>query len=615
MNSFSLKKLHHDVYEQFFLENHVVISAPFVMNRSGDVFKNYCGLSIKQQIPLRIYIGYAKNESSDVTLNKIYYQDINEQQFLQGNILEYAPYFHDVQKEIHKQYHHLCETHGGIEINILTELPRGVWLGFGSIVPLLLALLLNRFQDTISPHDIHLWKTQNINNLLQDTYGSFYSFFMDALNLDKHMYGMISPGTKLASFFSSHYPVVSFSEDFDKKTASVNIGEHRFWWFTLPDLFPELREVPYSSIDYGVAYSGKPVFLEQITWDHYRNNANTFKTIKSSLHTLFGEYLQTMDTRKMPRFYKHLLLPEGDEHELIYGKLMGMMSLKIFHAMCTMYRDGYDEHTVLKLLDALQKLRQANCVTRDNSAAFLSFIKHVLEHFTGSAKYFSLFPNDSTIMWGSLIFATPMDGFRKAVLDSFSKTFEDFAWSMLLYANWIDGTEYAGCIVEQDLKYNILSDFLESNNCILRWVNGKILIADCESSLEMHKTGLLLDTLHNKIYLDGERLTSQELHSQSATIEVMRVLIANLGKDMVNTDLPPSSYSKNKNEMMSKIVLPLLDLIERRTGKKLPLICKWSLYTFYMKLNKSDIEIVVVNRLDKEEPTFAIPSIELPGAK
>ena len=145
---------------------------------------------------------------------------------------------------------------------------------------------------------------------------------------------------------------------------------------------------------------------------------------------------------------------------------------------------------------------------------------------------------------------------------------------MLLYANWIDGTEYAGCIVEQDLKYNILSDFLESNNCILRWVNGKILIADCESSLEMHKTGLLLDTLHNKIYLDGERLTSQELHSQSATIEVMRVLIANLGKDMVNTDLPPSSYSKNKNEMMSKIVLPLLDLIERRTGKKLPLICK-----------------------------------------
>jgi hypothetical protein len=83
-----------------------------------------------------------------------------------------------------------------------------------------------------------------------------------------------------------------------------------------------------------------------------------------------------------------------------------------------------------------------------------------------------------------------------------------------------------------------------------------------------------LDTLHNRIYLNGQRLTSQELHSQTATIEVMRILIANLGKELSNKQLPSSSYSKNKNEMMSKIVLPLIELIEKKTGKKLPLICK-----------------------------------------
>ena len=110
MNSSSLKKAHSSVYQQFFLENHVVISAPFVMNRSGDVLHNYSGLSIKQQIPLRIYIGYTKRDSSEIKLNKIYYHDINEHTFIQRNILEYAPYFNDLQKHITTTYQHLCET-------------------------------------------------------------------------------------------------------------------------------------------------------------------------------------------------------------------------------------------------------------------------------------------------------------------------------------------------------------------------------------------------------------------------------------------------------------------------------------------------------------------------
>jgi hypothetical protein len=138
--------------------------------------------------------------------------------------------------------------------------------------------------------------------------------------------------------------------------------------------------------------------LEQIAGDQYKNNANTFKAVKSCVKDLFGDYLQQLAPHKMPRFYKHLILPEGDESELIYGKLMGILSLKIFYSMANMYRDGYDELTMLQLLDVLKKLRQGDCVTRDSSSTYLSFIKHVLEYFHGAAKYLALFPNDSTIM-------------------------------------------------------------------------------------------------------------------------------------------------------------------------------------------------------------------------
>jgi hypothetical protein len=88
---------------------------------------------------------------------------------------------------------------------------------------------------------------------------------LDALHLDKHVYGMISSGTKLASFFDSYYPIISFSQDFDKSSPHVDLKTNKYFGFKMNDLFKKLREVPYSPIDYGVIYSGKPVLLEQIS--------------------------------------------------------------------------------------------------------------------------------------------------------------------------------------------------------------------------------------------------------------------------------------------------------------------------------------------------------------
>ncbi|MEI7558542.1 MAG: hypothetical protein WCJ45_07250 [bacterium] len=56
MNSKNLKKTYVQTYEKFFFENQTVISVPFVLSRSGDILNNYSGVSIKQKIPLRIYM-------------------------------------------------------------------------------------------------------------------------------------------------------------------------------------------------------------------------------------------------------------------------------------------------------------------------------------------------------------------------------------------------------------------------------------------------------------------------------------------------------------------------------------------------------------------------------
>jgi mevalonate kinase len=126
MNSKNLKKTYIQTYEKFFLENQTVVSAPFVLSWSGDILNNYSGVSIKQKIPLRIYMGFSTNTSKKISINKMYHLDMNEYQFIESNALEYAPYFADINKELEKKYGKLLHGDEGIEINILSELPRGV---------------------------------------------------------------------------------------------------------------------------------------------------------------------------------------------------------------------------------------------------------------------------------------------------------------------------------------------------------------------------------------------------------------------------------------------------------------------------------------------------------
>jgi len=52
------------------------------------------------------------------------------------------------------------------------------------------------------------------------------------------------------------------------------------------------------------------------------------------------------------------------------------------------------------------------------------------------------------------------------------------------------------------------------------------------------------------------------------------ILLDNIGEDIENSEFPISSYTKNKNDMLSKIVIPLIKLCEESFGEKLPLICK-----------------------------------------
>jgi hypothetical protein len=100
--------------------------------------------------------------------------------------------------------------------------------------------------------------------------------------------------------------------------------------------------------------------------------------------------------------------------------------------------------------------------------------------------------------------------------------------------------------------------------------------------------------VEKKIYLNGTRLTSKEIPAQSSTSEILAILFDNMGEEVHIDNFSSSSYSSNKNEMLGKIVLPLIKTIKERNDIEIPFICKGSITDFYLSLKETSLQIGVI---------------------
>gem|GEM_PF-868550 len=116
-------------------------------------------------------------------------------------------------------------------------------------------------------------------------------------------------------------------------------------------------------------------------------------------------------------------------------------------------------------------------------------------------------------------------------------------------------------------------------------------------AMSLSEDGFLLDGVSKKIWYNGEKLTSKDLVSQSTTVEVMLMLFKHINKDISNKTLERSSYARNKNEMLSKVVLPFKKYVKKMTKEVLPLDCKGGLYDYIIRLGETTIPFHRVSRV------------------
>lgn len=165
------------------------------------------------------------------------------------------------------------------------------------------------------------------------------------------------------------------------------------------------------------------------------------------------------------------------------------------------------------------------------------------------------------------------------------------------FASDQDWFEYKGLQLEQRKTQRTYSKFC-SEYKLKTFIKNKLSEEAIDYNIAIKKDdGLLLDTISNKIYLFWKKINSKEIRSQSWTIELFKILLENIWNEIENTELPSSSYSKNKNEMLGKIVLPLRKLIKNKAGKELELNCHGSLGKFSLDLKHSNIKIHFLEKM------------------
>jgi hypothetical protein len=588
MNSRKLREQFQNIYKEFFLKQSEVISLPYLISWSWDGLPQFTWIHVKQKIPLRMYLWIKKIKENKIRFSGITYYDLSEDRFIDWNLLAYSPFFSQYEEYFNEEYKDMISEKWWIEISILSELSQWIGLGFSSISALLFVIWMERFYKGIWNLSDHTW---TLNEIIKKN--SEISWVLDkALKLKQMVGSSICIATQMASFFNSVYPIVSYAND-DWGTKDEKASIH---WYRLNELDKSLPKIPFIPLDYWIAYSWRPVILDNVVHNHKQASLWMDK-VKLKLGELFED--EDVCSDKMNNFFAAFLDNYHDTVSETYRNMMAMISLEVFYNMMKMFSHEFSEHSLTDFTDSLDKARWWYYITQKASNVFKSFISDLIINFRHSSRVMWVIPNDTTIMWWTVTYIMPLESYRKQFSDSLQETKSKYLWSGLVYANWQDGTENIGFKVEQDLSKWIYWDYCSKNTFILAWQTwSSSYLWEYEELIKDRKKWIIIDTLSKKILIGGEKVTSDELPSQQTAVQILELLLANPDKDISNKELPSSSYSKNKNEMLGKIILPLLRIVKSKLGEDLPIICKWSLSDFYIKIwsTKTESSIFVLKK-------------------
>lgn len=591
LNSKVLKHRFPKIYREFFSKCQIVVSVPHFFTWAGEYAGYWGGMMLLQKIPLRVYIGLETSPSAkkqglitietdaksfSILENKFkpdQYEYLAEQRLL---------------KFLNSRFCLLKQKAQHFKLHILSELPLGSTGSIGALSSAL-AVLLSLRNYNISQEQIKNWSYCRSRDLIKKNNLKFNSVFRLAWKICTAYHGNYTSGATVFNvLLPSDLPCFYCIPNSKNIKLALNVGAKyksldkiQVWGGRIKELF-KLKQVPSWPIDFALISLGEPRGITSFSTQELQEAMQ--KTNKFA-------------KRKFKEFFK-----PNKKHNTWQSalKVINFLSLQTLINLGQLLKAGHRHDLLREFLQTLDK-HQIPFLLLGLTSSKIDMTKAIIHQEACQIDDLGAgVKSVSTTNKGVILFALPHGRIQPIIQKIINRVKIELGLDLnIMHASWLDGTEKQGVKIEQYLEQKIYSDFVSKNTFFVKEFDktGKsaiMLLTPEEFKNKSKKIDLLIDDVKSKIYVMGKVLASKEIHSASASIKILKILLQNLNKEITNHSLPESSYSRDYYELRGKIASPLIKAIEKRTKKKLAFQVKGSVTDFSLKLNLEHMKVWLV---------------------
>lgn len=556
MNSIKLKEKYWNIYSKFYEDNDIILSMPFVVNRMWDFFNDYEWISIKQKIPLRIYLWLTKSKKVEFWdilffdhLNKDF-DNVNFESIIY--VKDYIDYIRNISKET------------WIKINILSEIPKSYWMWFNSIFSSILDIWVNIFLKNISSKEIvNLSLSNNINVDINEK--EIWKFICRKDKLIPSIW-RVGLTTIITSFFNYKYHFIGWRK--------IKNWTKFFYTYKIEELLKNtIKE--YNTFDYYLYYSWIPSRLENLNYQFNDYNNNIIEGI-ANLKNIILE--KEANNEKFIWIFSENFLEEKIIKSY-YNNLLNISSLEVLYKFLNLYKWDFCELRQSELILSLNKIRIGNYITKEVNRDSYKLLNNIILGFNEFMNdEISINQNDSLNTWWSIIICSKSDHYRSIIKNKLEvKMFTNFYNS---FEDWFE----ENWIIFHKVKYNLDRISFYSNT----EHNNYNSIKDIEGKFD-----ILINNKINKIKF--KNLQNPKLLSHQTTCELLSIFLK-YNKELIhNTEISRSTYSLSKSEMKSKIIKPfVLECNKYFWEDKLTIELEWKSNSYFIKF-RTKLKIWIID--------------------
>lgn len=518
LHSEYLRTTHQAIYQDFFSLSETIVSSPFVMQRRPRPSADSLSIHIRKKIPTRMYMGVSKVPwKASVTLWDISLYDMQSEQFVSSKKEDSIGV--DILQRLEESMIRIMEEfdiHEDRKIHILSEQKRWYGFGFVGMVCVLFASLVISHQEKT---------TTTIDDTLRK---KIYDL---AMEIDTERWGNPSwllPRVTLEEWYDSWIQLWS------KEMNSSTPQERQFTFSQLTGYSSCMDRFDHGMISFWSPY-------------HTLDLKKRFKQHEHEENEL-GQYIEDILADTGLSYDLHL----KDYKYKNYKKFLGY--IKVIKHLESVCKDPYNENLHTNVINAFWSIWVLESIEKFHNTSLT-----VLYTLFDALKAW-----DSEKIWivpiclaggGWTFFFVALKDKSRETIASMKEALHE-KWYTNAYSpflSWRDWNIYEWLQIEQNISWWFFSEYISKTSVFVEkdWEKN---ISQHDIAIVEENENLVLDTIHKKIFYKGEKLTYKHLRSQSATVEILQVLIERYWELIHNSEFPASSYSKNKNEMIGKVI-------------------------------------------------------------